>query len=63
MEYNVENTTKFFDQIAELEKEVGISLMEIKLYHIPDYGLVIPEGISSDVRSRIFEIYDEVFKD
>jgi hypothetical protein len=52
---------EFFNKITQLETELGLPKLDIRIYKIPESGLTLPSNIDTQLAKKIYKIYDEVF--
>ena len=53
---------EFSRKVAELEMELGLPRLNIKVYQLPELGIRLSGNIDRDVARKIVRIYNEVFK-
>jgi len=61
MDNSIDKEKEFFDRLTEFEKESGIPKIDVRIYRLPDLGIVLPPGTSSELANKIHEIYNDVF--
>ena len=52
---------EFFRKIGDLEAELGLPPLDIKLYQLPEPGIKLPANIDREVARKIARICNEVF--
>jgi len=56
------NHEEFLKKIHELESELNLPEIDIRVYQLPGPGIRLPENIDTGLARRIMKIYNEVFK-
>jgi hypothetical protein len=56
------NREEFLKKIGELESELNLPEIDIRVYQLPEPGIKLPDDIDADIARRIMKIYNEVFK-
>jgi len=52
---------EFFNRVTQLEAELNLPKLDVRIYKIPDIGLTLPSNIDTELAKKICKIYDEIF--